>query len=100
MSIKQEMCSSAVQRKPCTLVFVPDHFKTQEIHDKAVKDDPSFLQFVPDSFVTQEQIKIWHYDGDHWDDDNDEDKFFEWYDAYKKRKVQKVSIKEEPLPIA
>ena len=23
-------------------------------------------------------------DGDHWDNGNDEDKFFEWYDGYKK----------------
>ena len=34
-------------------------------------------------------------DGDHQDDD----KFFEWYDGYKKRKAQKVKIKEELLPI-
>ena len=38
-------------------------------------------------------------DGGHWDDD-DEDKLFESYDGYKKRKAQKASIKEELLPIA
>ena len=34
------------------------------------------------------------------DGDNDEDKFFEWYDGYKKRKAQKASIKKELMPIA
>ena len=34
---------------------------------------------------------MWHDDycdddGDHWNDD-DEDKYFEWYDGYKKRKA-------------
>ena len=38
-------------------------------------------------------------DGDHWDDDEDEDNFFEWYDGYKKRKA-KAKTKEELLPIA
>ena len=38
-------------------------------------------------------------DGGHWDDD-DQDKLFESYDGYKKRKAQKASIKEELLPIA
>ena len=38
---------------------------------------------------------MWHgdyYDGDggHWDDgDDDEDKFFEWYDEYKKGRLKK-----------
>ena len=38
-------------------------------------------------------------DGDHWEDDNDEDKFFEWYDGFKKRKAQKANIKKELMPI-
>ena len=38
-------------------------------------------------------------DGGHWYDD-DEDKFFEWYDVYQKHKAQKASIEEELLPIA
>ena len=38
-------------------------------------------------------------DGDHWNDD-DEDKFFGWYDGYQKRKAQKAKIKEKFLPIA
>ena len=50
-----------------------------------------------------EWIWMWHEDycdddSDHWD--NDGDKFFEWYESYKKRKAQKASIKEELLPIA
>ena len=35
---------------------------------------------------------MWHDDycdddGDHWNDDDDEDKYFEWYNGYKKRKA-------------
>ena len=37
---------------------------------------------------------------DHWDDDNNEDKLFEWYDGYKKRKAQKAQLKEELMSIA
>ena len=34
-----------------------------------------------------------YYDdnGDHWDDDNDEDKFFERYTVSKKRKAQSLN---------
>ena len=32
--------------------------------------------------------------------DNDEGKFFKWYDSYRARKAQKASIKEGLLPIA
>ena len=83
---------------------IPDRFKTQEMCDKAVWEDSSFLQFVPDWFITREWVDMCYddyYDGDggHWDDD-DEDNLFEWYNGYKKRKVQKASIKEELLPIA
>ena len=46
---------------------------------------------------------MWHDDyydddGGHWDDD-DEDKVFEWYDGYKKRKAQKAKIEKELMPI-
>ena len=90
---------------PSFLRLVPDHFKTQEICDKAVRDDSSSLQFVPDRFVTREGVDVWYDDyydddGGHWDDDDDEDKFFGWYEGYKKRKAQKVSIKKELLSIA
>ena len=33
-------------------------------------------------------------------DDDNEDNFFKLYNAYKKRKAQKASIKEELIPIA
>ena len=55
-----------------------------------MKKSPSSLQFVPDWFVTQGQVKIWHDDGDYWDDGKD--KFFEWYNGYKKWKAQKAKI--------
>ena len=99
----QEMCIKAVEVDPSFLQLIPDHFKTQGICDKAVRDDSSSLQFVPDWFVARERLYMWHDDyfdddGVHWDDD--EDKFFEWYDGYKKRKAQKAKIKKELMPIA
>ena len=125
----QKMCSGVVCNKPCMLLFVPDHFwthemcnevmrnmqdafhripdrfKTQEMCDKAVKKDPSFLEFVTDWLVRRECMQMWYDDyyddnADHWDNENDEDKFFEWDGGYEKRKAQKASIKEELLPIA
>ena len=64
--------------------------------DNIVKDDTSSLQFVPDWFVTQEPIDVW-YDDDYWYHD---DKMIEWYNGYKKQKVQKAQIKKELMPIA
>ena len=92
----------SVEIDPSFLQLVPDHFKGKEMCDKVVKEDSFSFQFVPDWFVTREWMWMWYddyYDGNHWDNDDDEDKFFEWYDGYKKRKVQKAKIKEELLPI-
>ena len=36
------------------LLFVPDHFKTQEMCNKAMEKDPWLLGDVPDCFKTQE----------------------------------------------
>ena len=88
--------------EPHFLPFVPDRFKTQEMCDKAVCKYPWLLEFAPDWFVP-EWVDMWfddYYDDDcgHWNDD-DEDKFFKWFDGYKKRKAQKASIKEGLLPI-
>ena len=97
----EEMCDKAVRRRPCTIEFVPDHFKTQEMCEKAVKNDSSSWQFLPDWFITREWVNMWYdnyYDDEYYDDY--EDKFFKWYDGYKKRNVRRVSIKEELLPIA
>ena len=62
----------------------------------------NMLEFVPDWFVPEwVDMSFDDYyddDGGHWNDD-DEDKFFKWYDGYKKRKAQKASIKEGLLPI-
>ena len=93
----QEMCNEAVHLRPYLLQYVPYRLRSREICGRAVRDDSSFLQFVPDWFVTRERVDIW-YD-DYYDDDN-EDKFFEWCEGYKKRKVEKTKIKEELLPIA
>ena len=101
----QEMCIKAVEVDPSFLELIPNHFKTQEIYDKAGKEDSSYLQYGPDWFVTRKWMCMWYDDyyqddGVHWDDDNDEDKFFELYDGHKKRKAHKTSIKEELFPIS
>ena len=99
----QEMCIKAVEIDPSFLQLIPEQFQMQEICDKAVKNDSSSLQFVPDWFVTREQVDMWYDDNEYCDgdddDDDDEDSFFKWYDGYKKRKVQKASIKKESMPI-
>ena len=66
--------------------------------DEAVIDDSSSLQYVCDWFVTSDWVHMWYIDSEYCDYD-DEVNFFEWYNSYKKRKVQKASIKEEHLPI-
>ena len=125
----QEICNEAVKNKLCMLLFVPnrfwtqgmcneimrtipdafhcisDCFKTQEMCDKAVKNDSSSLEYVPDWFVTREGMWMWYDDyyeddGDHWDNDVNKDKFFDWYEDYQKRQCQKAKIKEKLLPIA
>ena len=100
----QDMCNEAVHLRPYLLQYAPDHFKTQDICYKAVRDDSHSLQFVSDWFVTREGVDMcfddyYDDDGNHWGDDDNEDKFFERYDGYQKRKAQKAKIKEELLPI-
>ena len=100
----QEICNKIVRTMPDAFHRIPDRFKTQEMCDKAVKDDSSSFQFVPDWFITRKWVDMRYDDyyddgGDHWDDDGDKDKFFEWYDGYKKRKDQKASIKEGSYPL-
>ena len=87
----QEMCNEAVHLRPYLLQYVPYRLRSREICGKAVRDDSSFLQFVPDWFVTRERVDIW-YD-DYYDDDN-EDKFFEWCEGYKKRKLKKQRLRK------
>ena len=88
------MCEKAVEKTSHMLCHVPDHFKTQKMCDKVVRDDSFSLPCVPDWFVTQQQVKLWH------DDNKDDDGLTDWYDDYKKLKVQKAQIKEELMPIA
>ena len=56
----QEMCNEIMRTMPDAFHHIPDRFKTQKIRDKALKEDSSSLQFVLDWFVTQEQIDLWH----------------------------------------
>ena len=44
------MCNKAVARNPCTLAYVPDCFKTQEMYDKVVDSKPYTMRFAPDHF--------------------------------------------------
>ena len=47
------MCNEAVNVKPLSLGFVPDHLKTQEMCNEAVKANPYTLWYVPDQYKTQ-----------------------------------------------
>ena len=87
---KQKKCEKAVEKK-----HVPDYFKRQEMCNDVAEKKPYALEYVLDLFVTQQQIKILQYDNDDWYDND----LIEWYDGYKKRKVQKINIKEELMPI-
>ena len=87
------MCERAVENESYNLKFVPDHFKTHEMCEKAVKGDPYSLQHVPDWFATRELVTMCYDNIEYQDDDV-------WYDGYKKRKIQKASIKEDLAPIA
>ena len=58
------------------------------------------MQLVPDWFVTHKKVEVWCDKCEYYDDDDDNDKFIEWYDGFNKRKKQKAQIKEELLPIA
>ena len=91
----QEMCVKAVEIDPYTLRHIPNHFKTQKMCDKAVEVGPGLLEYVPNWFVTQ-QMKTWRDDDECYDDDE----LIKWYNAFKKRKAQKVSIKEGLMPTA
>ena len=63
--------------------------------EKAVKKFPCLLKYVPDQFVTDQQIKIWHDNDYHCNDD----KLIEWHKGYQKRKTQKAKIKEGSYPV-
>ena len=72
------MYNDAIWVDPLQLKHVPNNFKMQETCDNVVRDDPRTLLFVPDWFVTQQQLKLWHYCDDYCNDDDDEDKLYEW----------------------
>ena len=91
------MCYKSTEIDPFTLWHVPDKYKTQGMCLKAVEKDPGLLQIVPDWFVTHQQVEVWCDESEY---DNDDYKFSEWYDGYKKGKAQEAKIKEDLLPIA
>ena len=83
----QWMCERAIEKDSCNL-----NFKTKKMCEGVVKKYPCALQFVLYWFVTREWLLMWY--------DDDEDKFFGWYDGYQKRRSQKAQIKKELIPIA
>ena len=92
----QEMCNKEVDIKPHFLVLVPDRLRAEEMCNKAVCKYPWLLKYLPDWFVTQQQLKLWH-DDDYYCND---DEIIKWYDGNKKRKAQKVKLKEVLMPSA
>ena len=48
------MCEKAMHRKPFSLEFVPDCFKTKQMCREAVEIGLQSLVYVPDSYKTQE----------------------------------------------
>ena len=62
----------------------------------AVSEDPFSLMHVSNWFVTEGQVKLWHDDSEYCDDDE----LITYHEGYKKRKAQKLQIKEELMPIA
>ena len=64
--------------------------------DKAARDYLFSLQHVPDWLVTQEQIDLWYGKRYVYNDD----RIIKWYKGYKKREIQKASIKKELIPTA
>ena len=56
------------------------------------------MQYVPDWFVTGECVCMWYDESDYWADDENKN-FFKWYDDYRKRKAQKVQIKNELMRV-
>ena len=89
------MCNEIVGQFSYALRYVPNHLKTQEMCSQAVRNNRAVF-FVPDWFDSQQQLDVGH-DDDYWYHDDD---IIEWYESYKKRKAQKISIKKELLPIA
>ena len=54
--VVQEECNRELVRKPRSLEFIPDIFKTQEMCNKAVKTHSCILRFVPFHFWTNRMI--------------------------------------------
>ena len=49
--------------EPCSLAYVPDHFKTQEMCNMAVRMEPLLLKYVADHLKTQEMCLKKGYEG-------------------------------------
>ena len=55
------------------------------------------MEYVPDWIITEQQLKLWHNNDYHGDDEGET---VEWYEGYKKIKTQKAQIIEDLMPIA
>ena len=62
--------------------------------NNAVRMNPWLLNYVPDWFVTQGQIRLWHDDYYHCNDNE----IIDWFEGHQKRKAQKAKIKDELMP--
>ena len=66
---------------------IPDKLKTREMCEQAVSEQPGCLKYVPDWFITAEMLE------------KCQDKEEEWFEGFKRRKAQRLKIKEELLPV-
>ena len=51
------MCNEAVHIEPCSLTYVPDHFKTEEMCSDAVEKEPYRLGDVSDAVKMARCVK-------------------------------------------
>lgn len=57
ITLKQEISKETVQRKPYSLNYVRERFKTKAVCIKAVEENPWSLEFVPDQCKIQEMCE-------------------------------------------
>ena len=86
----QGMCEKVVEKRPYLLHYVPEHLKMKEMCEKVVEAGLGSLKYVPDYFVTHQQIKMWCDDHKYCKDH----KLIKWHKGYQKRKAQKASMKD------
>ena len=51
------MFDRVVYEDPFLIVYCPDKYITQKMHDEAIDDSPASMKLIPDWFVTCKMIK-------------------------------------------